>query len=160
MIILTGCDNTGKSSLALQLASDFNLPIIKSYKPTSQEDITRFHHWAKASPVTPILDRHMAIDDLVYGNVLRGHSSSTTQIAKLCRKGAFLVYCYPGYETVKASFNEREQLKGTHENLTGILHSFKSLMDDLDPDFVFSYKNPHHYPALSQQLTHFLERIK
>jgi len=159
MIIITGIDNSGKSSLALQLATHFNLPIVKSYKPQSLDHIKEFHSWANASPRPAILDRHCAIDDLVYGPIIRGKTPSSISQALECRKEAFLIFCCPSLQTILATYGDREQMEGTHQNLKKLYEAYQDLMLELEPDYVHDFTNPRSYPALIRNLQTAIGRM-
>lgn len=159
MIIVCGHDNTGKTTLIETLAKEFSLISVKnSHMPTSAEDIRNAHNWAKAAPHPTIMDRHSAISDLVYGQALRNHSHSTLELALHVRKDNYLVFCCPSYETIAVTYNERPQLEGTHEKLRLIYDSYVSLMNRLEPDFIYDYKNPRALRALMHHIAPFIRR--
>jgi hypothetical protein len=162
MIIVEGMDNTGKSTLIQSLSSQLKLPMARTYRmPQSEEDITRWHNWANACPYPIILDRHPAISDLVYGPVVRNTAPhSSLRSASACRNGHYLIYCRPHWDTIARSYDEREQLDGTHGKLPQLLKAYDNLMDELDPNFIYNWENPKALPALITHLTHALERMK
>ena len=160
LIIIEGCDATGKTSLIKELASELNLPVIKSYKPPSEGDIKRFTYWASASPVTPILDRAPFISDLVYGPIIRGKTPCTLELTQELRTTAYLVHCSPPLSAIIRNLHNEKQMEGVDENLRGIYDAYESLMQILDADFIYDYTNPRAYKALVTQLTHYLERCK
>lgn len=159
MIIIEGPDNTGKTTLIDQLSKEFNLPTIKSYRPPNLEAITRFHHWAKAAPVTPLMDRHPAISDLVYGPILRDHTSSDPELVRSLRDQAYLVYCAPPLSTIQGSYLDRPQLEGTHENLEAIISEYESLMSTLEPDFIYDFTKPKAFKTLCSHIQRALRRF-
>ena len=159
MIIVEGIDNSGKSTLILQLQETFRIPAIRSgMRPTSQKDITHYHNWCAASPTPLILDRHPVISDQVYGLILRGYSPSNPSLAQLLRQDHFLVFCHPSFKVVSQSIHERDQMDGVEEQLHSLYIAYRDLMDQLEPDFIYDYTNPHSLPALVNQLTHYLAR--
>lgn len=162
LIIVEGPDNSGKSTLIQALASQLKLPMARTYRmPQTEEDIQRWHNWANAAPHPLILDRHPAISDLIYSPLVRNTTgSSSLRLASACRNGHYLIYCRPHWDTIAASFHEREQLEGTHEKLHDLIRSYDNLMDEMDPNFIYNWENPKALPALVTHLTHALERMK
>ena len=162
LIIVEGPDNSGKSTLIQTLSSQLKLPSARTYRmPQTEEDIQRWHNWANAAPYPLILDRHSSISDLVYSPVIRNtQPSSSLRLASACRNGHYLIYCRPHWDTIERSYNEREQLEGTHEKLHDLIRAYDNLMEELDPNFIYNWENPKALPALITNLTHALERMK
>ena len=162
MIIIEGPDNSGKSTLIQSLSHQLKLPSAKTYRmPQTEEDIQRWHNWANAAPYPLILDRHPAISDCVYSPLVRNTpGASSLRLANACRNEHYLIYCRPHWDTIAASYNEREQLEGTHEKLPDLIRSYDKLMEELDPNFIYNWENPKALPALITNLTHALERMK
>lgn len=158
MIVIEGADNTGKTTLIESLAKEFRLPTIKSFRPPTVKTIIDFHNWAKAAPRTPVMDRHPAISDYIYGHILRGESPSDPQLIQFLRNQVFLVYCQPPIDTIRGTYLDRAQLEGTHENLDRILSEYESLMSSLEPDFTYDYTNPKSLNALYTHIQHYLRR--
>lgn len=162
LIIVEGLDNSGKSTLVQSLAEALRLPMARIYRiPKSEDDILHWHHWANAAPYPLILDRHPSMSDYVYGPIVRNtNSHSSLPLASQCRHGHYLIYCRPHWDTIERSYNEREQLEGTHDKLHALLSAYDRLMDELDPNFIYNWENPKALPALITNLTHALERMK
>jgi len=162
LIIIEGMDNTGKSRLAQHLAEQFRLPLAKTYRmPKSRDDIMTWHHWANACPHPMLLDRHPAISDLVYGPIVRNTPSlSSLKLALSCRVDHYLIYCRPSTESVIRTYEEREQLPGSRENLHKLMQGYEKLMEELDPNYIYDWENPRALGVLSNHLTHSLERMK
>lgn len=161
MIIVEGIDNSGKSSLINQLAEHFKLPYAHAHRSTAQSstDINRWQNWAAACPKTLILDRHPAISGLVYGPIIRGHTAATLDLAQGARRNNFLVFCCPSFQTILATYEDREQMEGTHQNLKKLYGAYQDLMLELEPDYVYDFTNPRAYPALIRNLQSALGRM-
>ena len=157
LIIVEGCDGTGKTTLIQALAADLNLPIIKSFKPQSRAHIDQFDNWAKACPRIPLCDRHSAISDIVYGKVLRGGTPSDLDLARSKLRNNFVVYCCPPLTAVQNNVHVEPQMKGVKEQLRQIYNAYEELMEELEPQFTYDYSQPGAYQALTHQLVHFLE---
>ncbi len=162
LIIVEGPDNSGKSTLIQALAAQLRLPMARTYRmPQTEEDIQHWHNWANAAPYPLILDRHSAISDLIYSPLVRNTSgASSLRLASACRNGHYLIYCRPHWDTIAATYNEREQLGGTHEKLTDLIRAYDNLMDELDPNFIYNWENERALPVLITNLTYALERMK
>lgn len=159
MIIVEGPDNTGKTTLIEQLAKEFRLPMVKSYRPRTSGDIIRFHNWVKACPATVILDRHPSISDFIYGNIIRGDSPSDPDLIQFLREGHYLVFCDPPTDTILSTYSDRPQMEGTHENIQRIISEYRSLMATIEPDFVYDFTQPKAFKALAANLQRALGRI-
>lgn len=153
MIIVEGIDNTGKSTVIEVIGKTFKIPAARSNMAgATVKDMKQWIAWAESCPRPLILDRHPAISDFVYGNVIRGKSESSIEFAQESRAGHFLIYCCPTLESIQESFGDREQMKGTHENLEKLYTSYESLMEQLEPDFYYDWRNPQSQRALLNYL--------
>lgn len=161
MIIIEGMDNTGKTTLIQQLQKEFKLPTARTGTyPRSLEDIIQWHNWANACPKQPIVDRHPAISDLVYGPIIRDHTYSTQDEAFSARRHHFLVFCCPPLLTIRSTYADREQMAGTHDNLDRLYYAYQDLMMNLEPDFIYDFTNPRAFSALIAQLQPALRRME
>lgn len=158
LIIIEGCDGTGKTTLIQSLAAELNLPIVKSFKPRTPVDIDQFDNWANACPRTPLCDRHAAISDLVYGKILRGSTPSTLTMARSKLQGNFLIHCAPPLHFVKTNVHVEAQMEGVKSNLEKLYEGYEHLMSELEPHFTYDYTQETHFNTLVFQLLHFLER--
>ena len=151
MIIVEGMDNSGKTTLINHLATHFNLPTVKSYKPRLRSDIYALHSWCSAAPQTVITDRHPAISDLVYGPIIRGSTPSSLAVARGCIVNNFLIYCRPPDDRIFL-FKDRTQMAGIIEQAIGLLEAYDALMMDLLPQSVFDYTEPNALQNLTRKL--------
>lgn len=162
MIIVEGLDNSGKSTLIQQLSEQFKLPTAHAHRSSALElkSISEWHCWAAACPKPIILDRHPAISDLVYGPIIRSSTVTTIELAEHYRKDHYLIFCCPTLETIRATYEDRDQMKGTHQNLNDLYHEYLDVMMTLEPDFVYDFVNPRSYAALVTNLTSAIQRMK
>ncbi len=116
MIIVTGVDNTGKSSLVRHLSEKFDIPIATRYHTLPPTDGEEWYIWAKHQfehEGELIYDRFF-IDELVYGPVLRNkYVVSIEQMAQLSTmlvmRQPLFIYTKLPLEKIQESFAVREQ---------------------------------------------------
>ena len=151
MIIVCGCDNSGKSTLALQLAEDLKIFHARSFrKPKSLQDILDHHRWLSECPAQVVTDRHLAISELIYGPIIRQNSFSNLTEAKRVTslQTTYLVYCRPPFHTMVSTLGQRKQMDGVLDRFHALSKAYDELMEILQPDFTYDFSNPHHYQEL------------
>lgn len=126
-IIIEGCDNTGKSSLALELAKRLKMPIINRLKVRDNIHEECVDFLTKSSQGF-IVDR-FHISELAYGPVKRGGIRFTNEqlldIEKKCDEAKTInIYCY-GH---KAEIIKQCELNGetfiTGNEIPSVIHNF------------------------------------
>lgn len=161
MIILEGCDASGKSTLLSHLAQKFRLTITRSFgKPQSSNDIEDYHKWLRFCPFPLILDRHPAISELIYGPVIRNHTHGSFSFAQSVANSTFLVFCCPPIEVVQSGLMNNSQMSGVPEKIVQLYQSYQSLMDSLIPSFVYDYTDRHQLPLLEERVYDYLASVK
>lgn len=130
IIIVEGCDFSGKSTLALQLANDLNAFMIRSRKPKSVADVMSWASLVQSTFDIPVVcDRSPLFSDLIYGPIIRGESAITPRQARAILgllTHVVVVYCNPGKETVLSANND--QMDGVKENLEKIYDTYQEHM--------------------------------
>lgn len=134
MIIVTGVDNTGKSSLVRHLSEKFDIPIATRYHTLPPTDGEEWYIWAKHQfehKGELIYDRFF-IDELVYGPVLRGkYVVSIEQMAQLSTmlvmRQPLFIYTKLPLEKIQESFAVREQYPDATD-LGKLLNRFERVM--------------------------------
>jgi len=153
MIIVEGCDNTGKSTLILSLATDLRMATARSNgRPRSKLAILHYHGWCEDCPQDILLDRHPALSDLVYGSLLRNFTHSDLGLAHRVIEDHFLIYCRPPTSKVIANILDREQMEGVTANAIKLLQGYDDLMSLLQPDFTYDYTQPKAYEELKNAI--------
>lgn len=137
--VLEGCDNTGKTTYALDLCEREKATYVKTYyKDWSIEQLNRFQDqfFCHGSEVPTVLDRVPIISHYIYNNVIRGDNSYTLDQVVFFVKDWFiysrgkvnLIYFRPDTQTVK-TFDDRPQMKGVIENVEKLLFAYDRLFD-------------------------------
>ena len=161
MIIVEGCDNSGKSTLIQEMAETLKLAIARSYgRPRSLNDILNYQYWLAQCPQPLIIDRHPAISDLVYGPIIRHHTPAILQDAQelASLNTTYLVYCRPPYATMTSSLTTRPQMDGVLTQFSALSKAYDELMDTLQPHFTYDFTQPHHFEELVNDYRQFAER--
>lgn len=120
-IVVYGCDNSGKTSLANHITEKFNFEYVRSKggpKMESQE-VLNYLEENLTSPANKVFDRFSIIEEYANGLVLRGKDRFQEEFRD---KNHFMdqvdlfIYACPSMETVK-NFGDREQMAGIVENI-------------------------------------------
>lgn len=151
IIIIEGCDFTGKSTLALQLANDLNAFMLRSKKPKEFKDLLTWVNMAQSTFDDPIVcDRTPLISERIYGPIIRGDSiiSARQSHALLNSLGkVIIVHCDPGFSRVSSVNND--QMAGVKENILPIYNSYNEVMSQIRlPLYQYDYQNPEAYWGL------------
>lgn len=135
MLIFTGMDNSGKTTLAKKASQDLGLPIIKSIGPNHTTD--KKHVWfldqmarEKAYPGSVIFDRFLPFEEMVYGKVLRGdpiYSLDDPYMKSLKDLNPTIIYTRPSSETI-FNWDGREQMPGVIARKEELLRAWDDLM--------------------------------
>jgi len=136
-IVIFGCDNTGKTTLASQLVDylnedvDYVAEAIHSLGPNKTYDEMMTFMQEKLLPVnskhTRIFDRFPFIEESIYGPLLRGENKFVgVNVKDLLDKVDLFVYCYPGLFTI-LNWGDREQMDGVKERAFELIDAYNRL---------------------------------
>lgn len=136
MIIVTGMDNTGKTTLVNRMSQALGvIPVVKSPGPNLSRD--EKHLWIldqmtreKAFPDSVIFDRFLPFEEMVYGEVLRGetiYSLKDPYLKSLKALNPTIIYTRPSSKTI-FNFGDREQMPGVIEQKNRLLAAWDDLM--------------------------------
>lgn len=135
MIIFTGMDNSGKTTLATKISKELGLPLVKSLGPDHTRD--EKHLWfldqmtrETAFPGSVIFDRFLPFEEMVYGKVLRGdpiYSLDDPYMRSLKDLDPTIIYTRPSSEVI-FNFGDREQMTGVVETKEKLLIAWDDLM--------------------------------
>lgn len=137
-IIIEGMDNTGKSTLAFQLASDLQAVLVNNrHKPKTYHDV---ECWTISmlglKRHTVVFDRWAAISEPVYGPICRDtHILTEEQIQDLYQhlklnadRQVKVIYCRPPDKAVLGTMEDREQMAGVVDNSKALLAEYDRRM--------------------------------
>lgn len=161
MIIIEGCDNSGKTLLSAQLSKALNVPARHSVAPnpawTPLECLE--HSSRQLRPQRIILDRVYAISEPVYGPICRGKNALGDQarqaIMDLYQRPYLIIYCRPSKSTILKN-GGRDQMPGVLENHHRLIQKYDDFMLDIIrfskcTVIQYDWENKTEMPALLQR---------
>ena len=135
MMIFTGMDNSGKTTIVQKTAKKLGLPVVKSLGPDHPVD--EKHIWLldqmtreKVIPGSVIFDRFLPFEEMVYGKVLRGdsiYSLDDPYMKSLKDLNPTIIYTRPHSSTI-FNWDGREQMAGVMEQKEKLLAAWDDLM--------------------------------
>lgn len=135
MMIFTGMDNSGKTTIVQKTAKKLGLPVVKSMGPDHTKD--EKHIWfldqmtrEKTFPGSVIFDRFLPFEEMVYGKVLRGdpiYSLDDPYMKYLKDLNPTIIYTRPHSSTI-FNWDGREQMAGVIEQKEKLLAAWDDLM--------------------------------
>lgn len=122
MLVVEGCDGTGKTHLVKRLSEDLKLPIVpKAVASDMSSLVPSLKGWVEEHvdrPVRGIYDRHRLISEPIYGTIMRGSLEDgfddllwlTRQWARFENQRPCVVICSPPPLTVLTNiFHDENQ---------------------------------------------------
>jgi adenylate kinase family enzyme len=171
LIILDGFDNSGKTTLAYKIASEFGLKYLHS--PSEYRwDFNKMIDWAVQEIEADryaVYDRFSPLTDQVYGPVLRGGTpylddeKGQAVVELLKRTPHLIIYARPSKSQI-LRFGEREQMDGVVEQAEKLLVRYDALFYDLmksDWNIVgYNYEEPGDYNYVMAKVEKFISHRK
>lgn len=166
MIIVTGCDNTGKSTLIKHISEKFHIPVAERFKPLPPEgpnDYGRWYAWVKCqfNKKEELIYDRLFIDELVYGPVRRkGYGISIAKMAELSTmmlmKQPLYIYTYLAQNEILKGWSEREQYIKAKE-IGSILSKFNRVnhmwpITQLQYQYRFDYTQDYDYSGVDEMV--------
>lgn len=132
-IVVEGMDSSGKSTLIRRLLDEFHfLTRVVNEKGPDQDFNRWWPHQLYGEEIRPpyvALHDRFFYSELVYGTILRGHLNADPTVASRVhmhlRRNALLIYCRPGWITMKTTLMNQPQM-------AGVLEHFDELGDEYD----------------------------
>jgi GTPase SAR1 family protein len=173
MIIVTGPDNSGKSTLVGRLVRDFKLEKAQRYHTLPPADgESYFQYWKvwlerdQLGEAKNVIHDRGIIDEFVYGFTLRGKLCLTTSQVSTIRDKLYvaqplIILCQPPIDVQLKTFHERPQLKNTDVQIDAINNAFDYMLTEYPLGFLkvvkYDYtKNPEAYENVTSQVQTFL----
>ena len=138
MIIVIGCDNTGKTSLVNHISKEFNIPISPRFHslPPKGKQWLEWYEFIKENfqeNEQVVFDRFF-IDEFIYGPLFRGgYTIGIDRMAELTNlmltAQPLVIYTHVSVEQNKKSFDDREQ------------YIEKSDIDKVMSEYIFKLKS-------------------
>ena len=135
MYIVTGMDNSGKTTLVRRMSEELGLPVVKSIGPDHTLD-EKFL-WTidqmsreKSIPGSVIYDRFLPLEEMVYGKVLRGNpifNLNDHYMETLKDLHPIILYTRPSSKTI-FNWDGREQMEGVIEQKEKLMAAWDDLM--------------------------------
>ena len=134
-IVVFGCDNTGKTTLAKYLVekiNEENPDVCAIYKKSLGPNKTKDEQIDFMRSVTSfkslvVFDRYPIVEEMTSGIVLRGKNnfqdSSKELMEYYLKKIDCYIFCYPGLFDI-VNWEEREQLDGVKENVLDLINQY------------------------------------
>ncbi|MCU7521962.1 MAG: hypothetical protein HF312_17235 [Ignavibacteria bacterium] len=153
MIIVTGADNTGKSTLVDHIADKFGIMKVDRYHTLPPVDYVDWYRWVKQVLDTrthSIIDRFF-VDEFVYGPLKRGKISlPEPKLGQLkymfYRHRPLIIVCETDLETIESTYEQREQYPNLDE-IPLVMAKFREVMDSEPfsecPVWYHNFTEPH-----------------
>ena len=161
MIIVSGPDNSGKTTLVGKLCESLrlnNLP--KCQHLPLWEHPVQYSDWIvdtiSHGKYNDIVDRCF-IDEVVYGPVMRGKICFNAYQAQDCANALvmrkpLIIITNPGVDLITKSYAEREQYPKIHQNIQ-VLDRYYDVMNEYPfnqcPQYIFDYRFDPNYEIVS-----------
>lgn len=134
-IVVFGCDNSGKTTLAQNISSHYDFTYVRSPGPISREGQIDFLQSKLFGKENMVFDRFVIFEENVCGNILRG-SSNFSDFPKAVASDVFyskvdlFIFCNPGIEEI-LNWGQREQMDGVKENAKKLWEGYKEVFHEL-----------------------------
>lgn len=164
-VVVYGCDNSGKTSLANHIAEKFNLEYVRSKGGPSMSTQEVLQYLDKnLDEGDKVFDRFSIIEEYTNGLVLRGKDRFQDEFID---KESFLnridlfIYACPSMEAVK-DFGDREQMDGIIENIDRLREMYRvfTVNDVISADrslIVFDWTKDKDYSEIDQAIQFWIE---
>jgi thymidylate kinase len=135
VVVLEGCDGTGKTTLATTLVFQHGYTVIHSSRTPDEIDLLTWYRSILSTPGKIALDRSF-ISELVYGPLQRGRSrltgSDAAQLALIvAARGGVLVHLTGRPETIVARLRARDGSAPSLERISALTDAYRTVFDAL-----------------------------
>ena len=120
-IVVYGCDNSGKTSLANHISDKFKFEYVRSKGGPKMDliEVLKYIHQNLCEPYDKVFDRFTPIEEFANGLALRNENRIATSFidtSDFFSQVDLFIYARPDMDTVK-NFGEREQMDGIISNI-------------------------------------------
>lgn len=173
MVIVEGCDNTGKTTLVrslLYVKHPFKLvETVKPPGPTDWDTMKRYLDEHLRGPVNKervrsVYDRFHLISELVYGKVLRGNvvipQQDFVEYATLLKQAdPLIIYCELPKDKIEATIGDRDQLEGVDSHIPELLDKYEKVIDAYHFNWLtrYNYTRPGDFEEVLRIVKFYLE---
>jgi len=125
-IVIFGCDNSGKTTLAKTIDSFIGGYI---HSPGPLKDVEQQKKFIDNNidlNTVNIFDRFPIIEESVCGEVLRNHNNFENEkeyVNNILDKIDLFIYCFPGINSI-TGWGDREQMTGIKENVMDLVSGY------------------------------------
>jgi thymidylate kinase len=135
VVALEGCDGTGKTTIACNLAERHGYTVLHSARPPDAIDLAERYRSILARPGKIALDRSF-ISELVYGPVKYGRSRLSAPDAaelafRLADRGGVLVHLTGFPDVIAARLRARDGYAPPLERIKSVIESYRKVFDAL-----------------------------
>lgn len=138
IIVVEGCDNAGKTTIAMKIAKRFKALFVKTEAvPPKPHFLNQYQTVLESARYygngVVVSDRHMAISEVIYGTIVRSHPQmDVIEAAKVVVNSIdLLIYCRPPDATILHTMPERDQMHGVLENARALIHAYDEYFSNL-----------------------------
>lgn len=135
VVVLEGCDGTGKTTIARALAERHGYDVIHSDRPPDAVDLAERYREVLALPGKLALDRSF-ISELVYGPFKFGQSRLSAPDAaelafRVADRGGVLVHLTGSPDVIAARLRARDGYAPPLERIKKVIESYRKVFDAL-----------------------------
>lgn len=130
MIVIEGCDNTGKTTLFHKLRIDLNMLGVLNVRPTDRWDMYNktLNLLDIKHPI--IIDRWAPISESIYGPICRNDQMLSEADLfysdhRLAHDKSIVIFCNPELSQVESTIHERDQMEGVVKFLRPIYYAYQ-----------------------------------
>lgn len=175
MLIVEGCDGSGKSVLVAQLKEDLGLPVSPRVVSSNAEALVDMVKWTEHNLADgfqrKIFDRHRLISGMIYAPLLRGFPDPgfddyfwlEQQQHKFRNLSPIVVICIPPLETVRDNIrndNSNHKLFPNRKAVDQLYWLYFNWAASHAGTLIYNYTRPQEYAVLRSYLTIKLKGVK
>lgn len=163
MIVVEGCDGTGKSTLVDELRKDLNLSVglrgvtdrDKLFEVTRQDTYTALAH-AVSGNKEPIIWDRLFFSEPIYSRVMKREcqfklSERSYVQSVLHALRCPVIFCWVPLETVEENLTGTHQMEGVNDNVPFIHGAYESIAKSFEGATVYDYRVEGAYKALLEE---------